>query len=154
MQFGRALAWTVIWERVWLALSLTTEIINVPDVDRGLDKLLADTTYQSRSHKCSPVKELKAFSGFVSNWNNSMMRCRLWCVLSVLVHYSGLAWNSRLSGIQISKLNRRSGPGEGQPDNRKLNEPSAMRQVQFNSARQKRPQRFNICIGLSNDDDQ
>ena len=60
-----------------------------------------------------------------------MMRCRLWCVLSVLVHCSGLAWNSRLSGIQISKLNRRSGPGEGQPDNRKFNEPSATRQTQF-----------------------
>ena len=59
------------------------------------------------------------------------MRCRLWCVLSVLVHCSGLAWNSRLSGIQISKLNRRSGPGEGQPDNRKFNEPSATRQTQF-----------------------
>ena len=47
------------------------------------------------------------------------------------MHCSGLAWNSRLSGIQISKLNRRSGPGEGQPDNRKFNEPSATRQTQF-----------------------
>ena len=100
-------------------------------VDPGLDKLLADTTCQPGNHKCFPAKELKAFSGFVSNLNNSMMRCRLWCVLSVLVHCSGLAWNSRLSGIQISKLNRRSGPGEGQPDNRKFNEPSAMRQTQF-----------------------
>ena len=101
------------------------------DVDRGLDELLADTTCQPGNHKCFPAKELKASSGFVSNWNNSMMRCRLWCILSVLVHCSGLAWSSRLSGIQISKLNRRSGPDEDQPDNRKFNEPSATRRTQF-----------------------
>ena len=61
------------------------------------------------------------------------------------MHCSGLAWNSRLSGIQISKLNRRSGPGEGQPDNRKLNEPSAMRQIQFNYIYRVCPSRIHIA---------
>ena len=59
------------------------------------------------------------------------MRFRLW-VLCLLAHRSGLACNSRLRESQISKLSRASGPDEGQPDNRKLNEPSAMRQIQFN----------------------
>ena len=59
------------------------------------------------------------------------MRCRLW-VLCLLTHRSGLACNSRLRESQISKLSRASGPDEGQPDNRKLIEPSAMRQIQIN----------------------
>ena len=100
-------------------------------VDRRLVDLLAYTTYWPRSHKCSPAKELKAFSGFVSNLNKSMMRCRLW-VLCLLAHRSGLACNSRLRESQISKLSRASGLDEGQPNNRKLNGPCARRQIRIN----------------------
>ena len=83
---------------------------------------------------------MKAFSGFVSNLNKSMMRCRLWCVLCVLAHRSGLACSLRLYESQISKLSRASGLDEGQPNNRELNEPSrravrALRQSQFNWTR-------------------
>ena len=60
-----------------------------------------------------------------------MMRCRLW-VLCLLARRSGLACNLRLRESQIRALSRRSGPDEGQPDNRKLNEPSGMRQIQLN----------------------
>ena len=83
---------------------------------------------------------MKAFSGFVSNLNKSMMRCRLWCVLCVLAHRSGLACSLRLYESQISKLSRASGLDEGQPNNRELNEPSrravrALRQSHFNWTR-------------------
>ena len=68
------------------------------------------------------------------------MRFRLWYVLCVLAHRSGLACSLRLYESQISKLSRASGLDEGQPNNRELNEPSrwavrALRQSQFNWTR-------------------
>ena len=105
--------------------SLTNEIAKVYGVDRRLRNLLAYTTYQSRAIN-SPTESL---SGFVSNLNDSMMRCRL-RVLCLRTHRGGLAWNSRLYESQIIELSRASGPGEGQ-QNRKLNEPCARRQIRF-----------------------
>ena len=58
------------------------------------------------------------------------MRCRL-LVLCLCKHCGGLAWNSRLYESQIIELSRASGPGEGQQNNRKLNEPCARRQIRF-----------------------
>ena len=58
------------------------------------------------------------------------MRCRLW-VLCLLARSSGLACNSRLGKSQVNKLSRTSGSSSGQPDNRMLIEPSAMRQIQI-----------------------
>ena len=98
--------------------------------------LLAYPTYRSRALGANT----ESLSGFVSNLNNSMMRCRLW-VLCLLARSSRLACNSSLGESQINKLNRASGPSAashrsaGQPDNRKLNEPSAMRQIRFNWTR-------------------
>ena len=97
------------------------------DVDRRLVNLLAYATYQSRAIN-APTESL---SGFVSNLNNSMMRCRL-LVLCLCTHRGGLAWNSRLYESQIIELSRASGPGEGQQNNRKLNEPCARRQIRIN----------------------
>ena len=132
-------AWTVIWERVWLGLS-TTEEVDVCRYYRGLDELLADTTCQPGNHKCFPLKELKAFSGFVSNRNNSMMTCRLWCALCLNIAlvcslHIAAAWHGThvYDESQISKLSRRSGPNWGQPNNREFNEPSAPRRMQFYS---------------------
>ena len=110
--------------------SLTNEIAEANDVDRRLVNLLAYTTYQPRAVN-APTESI---SGFVSNLNNSMMRCRP-RIVRLRLHRGGLACNSRLCESQISKLSRASGPDEGQPDNRKLNEPSAMRQIQFNWTR-------------------
>ena len=59
------------------------------------------------------------------------MRCRP-RVLCLRTHRGGLAWNSRLYESQIIELSRASGPGEGQQNNRKLNEPCARRQIRFN----------------------
>ena len=70
--------------------------------------------------------------GSVSNLNNSIMRCRP-LVPCLLKHCGGLAWNSRLYESQIIELSRACGPGEGQQNNRNLNEPCARRQIRFNS---------------------
>ena len=101
-----------------LICSLTNEIAEVYDVDRRLVNLLAYTTYQPRA--INPPTE--SLSGFVSNLNNSMMRCRP-RVSCLRTHRGGLACSSRLYESQISKLSGASGPGEGQQNNRKLNEP-------------------------------
>ena len=113
--------------------SLTNEIAEVYDVDRRLVNLLAYTTYRSRAISANT----ESLSGFVSNLNSSMMRCRprvscrrtrdqaLYGSLptQALGQRGGLACNSRIGESQINKLSRISGPGEGQPNNRKLNEP-------------------------------
>ena len=62
------------------------------------------------------------------------MRCRP-RVMCLRTHRGGLAWNSRLYESQIIELSRASGPGEGQQNNRKLNEPCARRQSRFNWTR-------------------
>ena len=62
------------------------------------------------------------------------MRCRL-LVLCLCTHCGGLAWNSRLYESKITELSRASGPGEGQQNNRKLNEPCARRQIRINWTR-------------------
>ena len=59
------------------------------------------------------------------------MFARLW-ILCLLARSSGLACNSRLGKSQVNKLSRTSGSSSGQPDNRMLIEPSAMRQSQIN----------------------
>ena len=64
-------------------------------------------------------------------------------IVRLRVHRGGLACNSRLRESQINKLSRRSGPDEGQPDNRKFNEPSAMRQTQFNSCAPELKSKYN-----------
>ena len=129
--------------------SLTNEIAEVYDVDRRLVNLLAYTTYQSRAISANT----ESLSGFVSNLNNSMMRCppRVLCrrtqdqaphgslPMQAPGQRGDLACNSRIYESQISKLSRASGLDEGQPNNRELNEPSrravrALRQSHFNCA--------------------
>ena len=75
------------------------------------------------------------------------MRCRLWCVLCVLVHRSGLACSSRLYESQISKLSRASGLDEGQPNNRELNEPSrrAVRALRQSHLNWTRLEKISVC---------
>ena len=99
----------------------------LPALTGGLDNLLAYPTCRSRALGANT----ESLSGFVSNLNNSMMFARLW-VLCLLARSSGLACNSRLGKSQVNKLSRTSGPSSGQPDNRMLIEPSAMRQIQIN----------------------
>ena len=62
------------------------------------------------------------------------MRCRR-RVPCLCTHCGGLAWSSRLYESQIIELSRASGPGEGQQNNRKLNEPCARRQIRINWTR-------------------
>ena len=66
--------------------SLTNEIEEVYDIDRGLVNLLAYTTYQSRAISANT----QIISGFVSNLNNSMTRCRPRSC--VFVHHAA-AWH-------------------------------------------------------------
>ena len=101
-------------------------------VGRRLGNLLADTTYQSGVKST----HIGITCVFVSNLNSSMVRCRPQ-VPCLRTQRGGLACNSRKGESQISKLSRISGPGEGQPNNRKLNEPprrdvKSLRQIHLN----------------------
>ena len=86
-----------------------------------------------------PSEGVEAFSGFVSNRNNSMMRCRLWCALCL---YLALGCNLHIPAAwhgtrvydesQIVNLKRRSDPSTGLgADNRMYYEPSAQRRIRF-----------------------
>ena len=105
-------------------------------VDRRLVDLLAYTTYWPRNHKCSPEKEMKAFSGFVSNSSDRMIRNSAHNA-RICGHVAESVCNSERGKSQVNKLNRSSGgPDEGRLNNRKLHEPShsalALRHTQVN----------------------
>ena len=75
----------------------------------------------------SPYSDI---SGFVSNDSGNMIRNPA-ANANFSAHGPGSVWNFRWRERQSIKLDRRSGANWGQLNNRKLNEPSAMRQVQF-----------------------
>ena len=67
-----------------------------------------------------PSEGVEAFSGFVSNRNNSMMRCRLWCALCLHIAlvcnlHIPAAWHGTrvYDESQLVKLIRRSDPSSG-----------------------------------------
>ena len=79
---------------------------------------------------------MKAFSGFVSNPSDRMIRNSAHNARNC-GHVAESVCNSERGESQLSKLSRASGLDEGQPNNRELNEPSrravrALRQSQFN----------------------
>ena len=86
-----------------------------------------------------PSGGVEAFSGFVSNRNNSMMRCRLWCALCVHLAlgcnlHIPAAWHGTrvYDESQIVNLKRGSDPSTGLgADNRMYYGPSAQRQIRF-----------------------
>ena len=86
-----------------------------------------------------PSEGVEAFSGFVSNRNNSMMRCRLWCALCLHIAlvcnlHIPAAWHGTrvYDESQIVILIGVCDPSFGLgANNRKYYEPSAPRRIQF-----------------------
>ena len=99
-----------------------------------LDNLLAYPTYRSRAISANT----ESLSGFVSNPSDRMIRNSARNARN-RAHVAESVCSSERGESQLEKLNRSSGPSEGQLNNRKLLEPPrgalALRQTQNNWTR-------------------